>query len=123
MKFNPSRQELDALFDQLEPEAQAMLIEFGRFLAMRASLSEDIAPSNPPPPPALRPDGENETVLHALRRLAASFPMLDRSELLHDAYPLVTAHTMEGKPAVEVIAELEQMFYLKYEKLSKQNPV
>ena len=55
-----------------------------------------------------RPD--EERVVDALKRLSATYPMLDKKGLLDKASSLVAQHVMFGKPAVVVINEIEVMF-------------
>jgi hypothetical protein len=44
--------------------------------------------------------------------------MLDKSDLLHEASELMTTHLMQGRPAAEVIDELEVVFRRHYERVS-----
>ena len=53
-----------------------------------------------------------------MRRLSQTFHMLDKDDLLHEASELMTAHVMQGKPADEVIDELEVVFRRHYERVS-----
>jgi hypothetical protein len=40
--------------------------------------------------------------------------MLDKAPMLHQTSSLVSAHIMQGRPATEVIDELEQLFESRY---------
>jgi hypothetical protein len=64
------------------------------------------------------PRPHSETVVAAMRRLSQTFHMLDTSALLHEASDLMTAHLMQGRPAAEVIDELEAVFRRHYERVS-----
>lgn len=66
--------------------------------------------------PTLIPRGENETIVGAIRRLSASYPMLEKSKLLHEANALMTEHIMQGRDVDAVIDELEALFAKHYEK-------
>jgi hypothetical protein len=108
-----------ALFKALSPDAQAQLTEFAEFLVERASGAERQASSTSPAVPAQPlaiPRPESESVIAAIRRLSATFPMLDREPLLHATATLMTAHVMQGRAAVEVIDELELVFRSHYER-------
>ena len=46
-------------------------------------------------------------MIAAIRRLSQTFHMLNKDELLHETSALMTAHVMHGKPAGQVIDELD----------------
>ena len=103
------------------PPAQAeTLLEFAEFLAARygatvtSDTSEQAAATTPLPLDIPRP--EKESVVKAIKRLAATYPMLDRSKMLNETSTLMTQHIMQGRAAAEVIDELEAMFRTCYEK-------
>lgn len=94
------------------PEAQAAaLLEYAEFLAARYGGTKEItSPLDIPRPP-------EESVVKAIRRLGATYPMLDRSKMLNETSSLMTQHVLHGRAAAEVIDELEIMFKRHYEKL------
>ena len=94
------------------PEAQARaLLEFAEFLAARyGGPQEATAPLDIPRP-------AQESVVKAIKRLGATYPMLDRSKMLNETSVLMTQHVIQGRDAVEVIDELEVLFRRHYEKL------
>lgn len=96
------------------PEAQAVaLLEYAEFLAARYSgPKEIIAPLDIPRP-------QKESVVKAIKRLGATYPMLDRAKMLNETSVLMTQHVISGREAAEVIDELEIMFRRHYEKLPK----
>jgi hypothetical protein len=100
-------------FEQLAPEQQEVLIAFAEFLAAR---SPQRAPAEAPRPIA-RASGE--TVVMAIRRLVRTYPMLDRRKLLAEASHYMAQHALEGRPAQEVIEELEAVFARHYRKHSR----
>ena len=109
----PAQQRLLKLFRALSPAAQDSLLSYAEFLVERG-----VADTGSPAPQAVPADierPESESVIAAIRRLSATFHMLDRDELLHETSALMTAHVMQGKPAVEVIDELEVVFRRHYE--------
>jgi hypothetical protein len=93
------------------PDAQATaLLEYAEFLAARYGGAKEItAPLDIP-----RPD--QESVVKAIKRLGATYPMLDRSKMLNETSVLMTQHVIHGRDAVEVIDELEILFRQHYEK-------
>lgn len=97
------------------PEAQAVaLLEYAEFLAARYNGPKEITtPLNIPRPP-------EESVIKAIRRLSATYPMLDRSKMLNETSSLMTQHVLQGRAAAEVIDELESMFKRHYEKLGQK---
>jgi hypothetical protein len=110
---NKTEKRLREILGEL-PEAQATaLLEYAEFLAARYGGSKEItAPLDIPRP-------EKESVIKAIKRLGATYPMLDRSKMLNETSVLMTQHVISGRDAVEVIDELEVMFRRHYEKLSK----
>lgn len=103
-----------------EPQARALL-EFAEFLDARAA-QPGVATGLSVPEPAAVPVPENiprpaqESVVKAIKRLAVTYPMLDRSKMLNETSSLMTQHVIQGRDAVEVIDELEVVFRSHYEK-------
>jgi hypothetical protein len=92
------------------PETQvSALLEFAEFLAARYSGPKEItAPLDIPRP-------EKESVVKAIKRLGATYPMIDRSKMLNETSVLMTQHVVSGRDVVEVIDELEALFRRQYE--------
>ena len=101
--MRPEEKQLLGLFSSLAKEQQQMLLDFMLFLQSR---SEKVQVAIPEPIP--RP--ETESVVKAIKRLMASYPMLERSKLLHETSAVMTQHIVQGKPAKEAIDELEVVF-------------
>ena len=100
------------LFGALGPGDKASLLAFAEFLNTRGSeQDEPVVPQQP----NVAPRPEQESVVAAMRRLSAGYPMLDKSVILHEAAGLMAAHTLQGRPAVEVIDELEGLFGRAYQ--------
>ena len=100
------------LFERLAPEQQEKLIAFAEFLGERAPG----AAREPLPLP--RPAGE--TVTLAIRRLVQTYPMLDRRKLMGEASQFMAQHALEGRPAVEVVDELEKVFARHYQDMRER---
>jgi len=107
---------LAELYRSLAPGEQSSLLAFAEFLASRrvAEVQEEVR--GPLEPERIsRP--RQESVVGAIKRLSRSYFMLDRSTMLNDTSSLMGAHVLQGRPAREVIDELEALFaryYVKY---------
>lgn len=104
------------------PAAQAgTLLEFAEFLLERHGATGD-AEGTPAaievPAPVEIPRPAEETVVKAVKRLRATYPMLDARKLLNQTSDLMTQHIVQGREAIEVIEELEILFRSHYEKLA-----
>jgi hypothetical protein len=105
------------------PAAQAgTLLEFAEFLLMRHGAGGRVegktASAMEIPAPVEIPRPAEETVVKAVRRLRATYPMLDARKLLNQTSDLMTQHIVQGREAIEVIEELEILFRSHYEKLA-----
>jgi hypothetical protein len=100
------------IYRRLSAARRQALLEYAEFL-----LSRDEADSLNalPQEPLSIPRPEQESVVKAIQRLMASYPMLDRNKLLHETSAQMTRHLIHGVPAVEVIDELEIIFRRHYE--------
>jgi hypothetical protein len=92
------------LFDQLTSEQQDKLIAFAEFLTAAAPGEQPAAEPVAIPRPA------RETVTMAIRRLARTYPMLDRRRLMGEAAQFMAQHALQGRPSAAVIDDLEQLF-------------
>lgn len=103
-------------FAALSDERRAQLLDFAAFLREREAAAREAdtaAPAEPPAPePIERP--AQETVIRAMRRLTATYPMLERAKLLNETSTLMAQHVMQGRDAVSVIDELERVFERHY---------
>lgn len=100
------------LFNRLPEAERRSLLDFAEFLAERAGPVASPHPSEPLDIP--RP--EEESVVAAMKRLRETYPMIDHSKMLHEASGLMGEHMMQGRPAPEVIDEMESMFVRYYKK-------
>lgn len=113
------------LFRELPAADQASLLAFAEFLRSRpgaAPLARPaaIAAPVPVPEPEPIPRPEQESVVKAVKRLAQTYPMLDKSKMLTDTSALVMQHAVQGRDAVEVIDELELVFQRHYARLKSE---
>jgi hypothetical protein len=102
--------ELIQVFRKLKPEDRDNLKAFAEFLHKRAEQRQPLLEETETTEPLDIPRPGDETVVGAIKRLSKTFFMLDRSKMLHETSSLMTDHLIQGRDAVEVIDELEQMF-------------
>jgi hypothetical protein len=111
--LSSEQRRLLSLFGALSVQDRASLLAFAEFLTTReGAATEKSAPQ------ALQrtPRPEQESVVSAMRRLSADYAMLDKSVILHEAAGLMAQHTMQGRPATEVVDELEGLFDREYQR-------
>ena len=108
-------EKLLALFEKLDSGKRQTLIDFAGFLANGATQDADREPAQALP--MARP--ETESVVMAIKRLIQTYPMLDRRKLFGDTSKFVAQHALEGRPAGEVIDELEVVFARHYERMQE----
>ena len=130
------QQALIDYYQDLSSEDQHSLLRFAEFLATGAvphgpaadhveASDVDSSSAQPPsksdviPKPEKIERPEDERVVDALKRLSATYPMLEKKNLLNKASELVAQHVMFGKPAVVVINEVEVIFVEAYDKYVK----
>lgn len=103
------------IFETLDAERQASLVDFAEFLQSKGSLlvkeiSEPVVIQRP----------EKETVVGAIKRLKQTYPMIDSMTVFASASDLMTEHMVKGRDAVEVIDEMEKIFEDFYSKMLKE---
>jgi hypothetical protein len=103
-------------FSQLSEVQQQTLLQFAEFLLTRSD-DADEATQKEIPPPVLKERPAEETVVGAIKRLTASYPMLEKDKLFNETSVLMTKHVMQGHAAHLVIDELEIIFQQHYEAL------
>ena len=98
-------------FRQLDVAQQQTVLDFLMFLSSRPT--EPTVAEIQQPLEMLRP--AEESVIKAVKRLRATYPMLEPTKLLHETSSQLTRHVIHGVPTAEVIDELEQVFKRHYE--------
>jgi hypothetical protein len=118
LSMNETEQRLLGLLHQLGSTDQASLLAFAEFLCSRHPA---VAASSPPPQATPEPEPVErppvESVVAGLKRLARTYPMLDKSEMLSATSDLVATHIMKGTEPATVIDQLEGIFREHYEQL------
>lgn len=117
--MKPAEKKLLKYYSRLKPGQQTTLLQFAEFLADKAS--DDYSQPEEIPEPQLRERPAEETVVGAIKRLTASYPMLDRDKLFNETSSLMTRHVMQGEDAGLIIDELELLFQQKYQQLIDEN--
>jgi hypothetical protein len=121
-KLSEDTRKLVKLYSGLCEQDKLSMLAFAEFLVGRAGES---GLSGQPeislePVPLARP--ESESVVAAIKRLSASYHMLEKSELLTETSSMMTAHIMQGRAASDVIDDLEVLFSRHHrEFVAKQN--
>lgn len=114
--MKPIEKKLLKLFNRLGAPERDMLLGFAEYLASRAgdSISQDVAAPLDVPRP------EKESVVAAIKRLSATYHMLDDPRLLNEASVLMSQHVMQGREAEQVIDDLQDLFDRFYQQLLAQ---
>ena len=118
-----AQQQLADLFAGLDEGGQASLLAFAEVLASRnsapPSASERPSVNVPAPENIARP--ADESIVAALKRLAKTYPMLDKAEMLGATSDMVATHVMQGTDATLVIDQLEAVFADHYRQLQERS--
>ena len=115
------------LFTGLDETGQASLLAFAEFLSTRNPTGSSATPAAVTTPKEGVPAPENierpadESIVGALKRLAKTYPMLDKSEMLGATSDMVATHVMQGTDPTLVIDQLEAIFADHYRKLQKES--
>lgn len=117
---NRQEKQLIDYYSSLSSSDKDNLLAFAEFLSQRVTLNnvdkELIDRTTQSQPVAIKRP-ETESVIKAIKRLTATYPMVEKENLLHSISDLITAHMMQGKKAEIVIDELEDLFLNAFEKL------
>lgn len=109
--------QLTDIYNRLPPQEQKTLVDFAEFLLARAP---DLEPVITEPLDIPRPD--EESVVAAIKRLNKTYPMIERSTVLHETSNLMMQHMMSGRSATDVIDELEQLFEQRFKAFIEDMP-
>lgn len=109
-KKSHPRDQLLALIETLPDDALPGLLDYASYLAERHGPRERAILT-----PESRPRPEQESVVAAMKRLREVYHMLDHGKMLHECSGLMAQHLMQGRPAAEVIDELEVIFARHYD--------
>lgn len=122
MVASPDEQLL-AVWRHLGASDRAAVLAFAEFLQQRGTTADQqpfpSPPARIPEPEAIERPAE-ESVVAALKRLAKTYPMMDKSEMLSATSDLVATHIMQGTEASAVIDQLEDIFSEHYRQLRER---
>lgn len=110
--LKPLEKETLKIFRALNNAQQQTVISFMGFLLSQG----ENKPENKLLLPNMTPRPDKESVIKAIRRLRATYSMLDQNRLFNETSQHMTSHLLHGKPAAEVIDELEAMFANQYQR-------
>lgn len=114
-KMNADEKQLLTAFRALSAKDQHALLAFARFLGTQEP-SEEVLEQEIQEPLGI-PREEGESVVKAIKRLTANYPMVSPDNLFNETSRLMSEHLMQGRAAVEIIDELETIFLNEYQKL------
>jgi predicted ATPase len=112
-----SEKQLLNLYRSLPKAARRNLLDFAQFLVERYPTEPKTVAE-----PLSIPRPEDESVIAAVKRLSATYPMLNKDTMLHETSALVAQHLIQGRNATEVIDELELIFLQRYQSLQSDEP-
>lgn len=115
--MNKSEKKLLNLYRDLPKSARGSLLDFAAFLAERYPPQIEV-----PKEPLEIPRPTEESVIAAVKRLSATYPMLNKDTMLHETSALMAQHLVQGRDAMEVIDELEDLFHQGYQSLQNDDP-
>lgn len=117
---NNEEKKLLKLFKSLNENDRHTLFSFAAFLSANSNddnLGDEGKDLSVSSVPLDLPRPEKESVIKAIKRLTSNYPMVDKEAILHPISGLMTSHIMQGRDAVEVVDELEELFLNEYQKL------
>jgi hypothetical protein len=109
------KQKLVQLFEGLDQQGRDSLMDYADFLFNKLQQNAPAKEQNIKHQPLDHPRPEEESVLAAIKRLRASYFMIDTDGMINQTSSLVTQFMLQGRPANEVIDDLEQLFNEHYQ--------
>jgi hypothetical protein len=100
---------LRRIFSALPESDRHSLLAFAEFLQTRAPRASQAQE------PLVIPRPAEESVIGAIKRLSATYPMLDKSAIFNETSHLVSQHVLHGREAGQVIDDLEALFERAYQ--------
>lgn len=114
------KRQLNRIFSNLDDASRRSLLDFAQYLDQRENHSDQllsetsVVDKKQQPIPQPRPDNEN--VFKAIKRLRATYYMLNTDVLVNEASSLTSQFILQGREAVDVIDDLEKLFDSHYQK-------
>jgi hypothetical protein len=110
------KQQLNQLFEGLDQQGRNSLLDYANFLFSKSQQNSTAVDKCIKQKPLETPRPTEESVLAAIKRLRASYFMVDTDGMINQTSSLVTQFMLQGRPANEVIDDLEQLFNDHYQK-------
>ena len=121
-QINKQERKLLKLFKLLNGKDKDSVLAFGEFLLSRdednitgTGKTQTVASE-----PVDIPRPEEESVIKAIKRLSATYPMVDNETILHPISNLMTSHMISGRSAPDVIDDLQDLFFNEYKSLKDE---
>jgi hypothetical protein len=102
---------LHKVYLELSTEDQSAVLAFAEFLQQRVPAKPQEVET---PNVVVRP--EKETVVAAIKRLSLVYSMIDRGAMMNETSKYMTEHVLNGRPAKEVIDDIEVLFETHYDR-------
>jgi hypothetical protein len=110
-QLSKKERELCKFYKTLGDNERETLLSFAEFLSVKYTASEATEEVDGVLQlPILIEAPENESVIKGIKRLKASYFMIDDENLLHEVSALMSEHVMKGVSAHEVIQKVEAVF-------------
>ena len=117
---NKQERKVIKLFKSLDASNKEAFLAFGEFLQSRASNLSTNDSDDAVSKPVDIPRPEEESVIKAIKRLSATYPMVDKENILHPISDLMTSHMISGRTAPDVIDDLQEVFFNEYKLLKDE---
>jgi len=108
-------QRLTHLMEGMSHEHKRSLVDFAEYLKQKSQQPSQKLEPEEKLKPLVQPRPDEENIINAIKRLRASFFMLNTDVLLNETSSLMTQHIVQGRDAVEVIDDLETLFDQHYQ--------
>lgn len=112
-------QRITRLMDGMSHEHKKSLVDFAEFLKQKSQQHPQQSETQEKLQPEMQPRPDDENIINAIKRLRATFYMLNTDSLLDETSGLMTQHIVHGRAAVEVINDLEALFEKHYQNYQK----
>lgn len=121
VQANKKERKLVKLFKSLDDNNKESLLAFAEFLSSRLGIDNSDVELEISVEPLDIERPEKESVVKAIKRLTATYPMVDKESILHPISGFMSSHIMQGRKAEDVIDDLEALFLKEYSNLKNNN--
>lgn len=121
VQANKKERKLVKLFKSLDDNNKESLLAFAEFLSSRLGIDNSDVELEISVEPLDIERPEKESVVKAIKRLTATYPMVDKESILHPISGFMSSHIMQGRKAEDVIDDLEALFLKEYSNFKNNN--